>query len=76
MCATNWILLSAILILIVYVIYQSFRSSAVFFIRITWGLNNNHKSDFKLLRYSANYMFWPKLNNWFGLKFPREKDYV
>ena len=56
---------------ICYIIYQLFRNSAVYKIRTNW-INTNDK---RYNKYSYKFMNNPNKNNWFGLRYPKDKHY-
>lgn len=56
---------------VIYSFYQMARNDKVFNIRRKWIL----ESDERWLKYSYSTMFEPKQENWYGLKFPNEKDF-
>lgn len=58
-------------ILIIYTIYQLFRNEEVFKIRVMWILTDDERWS----RYSYKKMFDPNLDNWFGLRWPSDKNY-
>lgn len=66
------IILAVLIIGLAYLGYQLARNSAVFNIRLLWIDND----DPRWYKYSYDYMFNPKLDNWLGLKYPRDKDYI
>jgi len=67
---TITILLILILILI-YGFYQLKRNQKIYKIRIKWIETDDSRWD----KYTYKYMLNPNLKNWFGIKFPNEKDF-
>ena len=66
---TIWIIL---FIAFIYVVYQIKRNEAVFKIRMKWiNTYQFNRHD----RWSYEYMVDPNKSNWYGLKYPKEKDY-
>jgi hypothetical protein len=71
MYLTVQILCSVCIIAMIYVVYQLLRNKEVFLIRINWvNLDDNRESQ-----YTYEYMFYPAKHNWYGLKWPKEKDF-
>lgn len=60
------------LIICVYFVYQLIRNQKVYNIRIKWLRNDELDRH---MRYTYNEMMDPNKKNWYGLKFPNEKDY-
>ena len=54
-----------------YLIYQLERNYKVLKIRKKWYYNDNPK----LKKYSFDEMLDPSFKNWFGFKYPNEKDF-
>ena len=54
-----------------YLIYQLERNYKVLKIRKKWYYNDNPK----LKKYSFDEMLDPNKKNWFGFKYPNEKDF-
>ena len=59
-------------VVLLYCYYQLCRNHTIFNIRNIWIDND----DDRWYKYTYDYMMDPKLNNWFGLKYPRDKDYI
>lgn len=66
------IITSICCIAIFYLIYQHIRIVKSIEIRKRWALLRNEK---KRDKYHIEYMVYPKKHNWYGLRWPREKDY-
>ena len=64
------VLLICILALIYYS-YQLKRNDEVYNIQVHW-INTYDKRH---IQYDYDYMFEPNKSNWYGLKWPRDKDY-
>lgn len=60
-----------LLFFILFYAYQSVRSDAISKIRKKWILSN----DVRWSKYTGMQMLNIKKSNWFGLKYPKEKDY-
>lgn len=56
---------------IVYCLYQLVRNDKIYHIRINWIDTDDKRRD----KYSYDEMFRPNKHNWFGLKYPNEKQY-
>ena len=54
-----------------YLIYQRHRCDAIMGIFYLWII----KQDPRYFDYTFEEMYNPTLKNWFGLKWPREKDF-
>ena len=67
----NIILLITFLFVFIYIMYQLYRNHKVYKIRIKWIEEHN----LKRFKYSYDFMFDPSKHNWFGFKWPREKNY-
>lgn len=65
------VLTSVFSICIICVIYQLLRNNAVFFIRSKW----TNKRDTRWYTYTYDEMFEPCKKNWYGFKYPRDKDF-
>lgn len=68
-CMSN--LIFYLLLFLIYLLYQGKRNDAVYKIRMSW-VNNQDKRRYK---YSYDYMFMPKLKNYFGLQYPKDKHF-
>ena len=55
-----------------YTSYQFARNNKVFEIRLKWI---DTRQSNRLKRWSYDYIYKPKKSNWYGLKYPNEKDY-
>jgi len=55
----------------IYCFYQIIRNTKIFIIRGKWI----ETSDKRWHEYSYNYMFIPSIHNYFGLKYPNDKDF-
>jgi len=62
-----------LLLFLIYAVYQLIHNSAVYKIRIKW-INENRWSIY--YKYTYDEMFDPNKSNWYGLKFPKESDYL
>ena len=56
---------------ICYIIYQLFRISTVYKIRTNWIYTNDKRYN----KYSCKFMYDLNKNNWFGLRYPKDKHY-
>lgn len=66
------LLLIILLVLsIIYGFYQLARNEEIYNIRRKWGNDN----DVRWYRYSYQKMQNPNKNNWFGLRYPKEKHF-
>lgn len=54
-----------------FYIYQNKRLYKIFEIRDKWRKENDNRFSF----HRSEYMFFPNINNWFGLRWPNEKYY-
>ena len=54
-----------------YALYQLIRNEFIYRIRVEWIKTD----DKRWYKYSYDFMFEPSSHNWFGLKFPTEKDF-
>jgi hypothetical protein len=68
LCLFAWVHL----FLILYYYYQERRNNEVYKIRNKWV----HKDDERWEKYSYDEMYDPSPLNWYGLKWPKEKDFV
>lgn len=59
-------------ILLLYSLYQLCRNEKVYQIQMKWL--DNDEFD-RLNKHSYDYMMDANKKNWFGLKYPNEKDY-
>ena len=57
--------------MIIYCLYQLVRNEKVYKILSAWRDAN----DIRCSTYNYNYMFNPKKNNWFGLRWPQDNQY-
>lgn len=55
-----------------YLAYQRVRNEAVYNIKVKWLDNGEFE---RCRRNSYDHMYKPNLKNWFGLRWPREKNY-
>ena len=60
-----------ILLCIIYFAYQIIRTNKVHIIRMKWLRDERGQ----WYRHSTKSMLSPSISNWFGLKFPNEKDF-
>ena len=65
------ILLFPSVLVFAYGVYQLIRNEFVYRIRAEWF----KRDDKRWYKYSYDFMFEPSSHNWFGLKFPTEKDF-
>ena len=69
------IFLEIIIILLVlaalYCGYQLLRNEQVYKIKLGWIYNRDPRND----KYSYDYMFWPSSSNFFGLQWPKDKNF-
>jgi len=75
MCIVGYVILFLIgicLIGLVYCFYQLIRNEAVYRISMKWC--NDYDFE-RIYRHSYDDMFNPKKENWYGLKFPRDKHF-
>ena len=56
---------------LLYCFYQFIRNYATYRIIGRWIESHDKRYD----RFTYEYIFTPNTHNWYGLKFPREKDY-
>lgn len=54
-----------------YLIWQLVRNEAVYRVRINWIKGD----DSRRYRYTYHEMMNPNKENWFGIKFPKDKDF-
>ena len=66
-----FIILGILVLALIYCFYQLARNQKVYKIRINWIIKNDPRWD----KHTYDDMFKPSLKNWFGLKFPNEKDF-
>lgn len=71
MTVIDIIILTIGLVAILYCIYQLGRNQEIFNIRIKWIDDDDLRHE----KYTYESMLWPNRNNWFGLKYPKDKDY-
>ena len=64
--------LTLLFVALIYTVYQGFRNDKVLKIRLNWIWT----MDMRRYRYTYDEMFKPSLKNWFGLKWPRDKDFL
>ena len=64
--------MSVLIVFWFYIFYQMFRNEEVYKIVTKWV--DNKKYD-RCEKYSYDYMMKPNRCNWYGLKWPNEKDY-
>ena len=57
---------------LVYLFYQFFRNNAVYKIRIHWIDTHDPRWE----RHEYNDMFRPSKDNWYGIKYPKDSDFV
>ena len=57
---------------ILYLIYQLIRNRFIYKIRIKWIETNDNRYNL----YSYDFMINPNTHNYFGLRFPKECNYV
>ena len=55
-----------------YIAYQFSRNEKVFEIRLKWIMTDQYD---RLDRWSYDYIYDAKKNNWYGFKYPNEEDY-
>lgn len=58
-------------VVLIYCLYQLIRNRVIFDIHSRWIKSG----DPKWYKYDYNFMLDSNKHNWWGLKFPREKDY-
>ena len=66
-----YVILGICLAGMVYSFYQLARNNAVYEIRHKWICSDDKRWD----EYTYDFMFDPKLHNWMGLRWPKEKNY-
>jgi len=67
-----YLILTIILFIAVYLIYQLIRNEIVYKIRMKWIKTEDNRYSL----YSYDFMQDPNKHNYFGLKFPKECNYV
>ena len=55
----------------IYCIYQILRNRKIYKIRVKWI----YSDDKRQYKYTYEKMFKPSFNNYFGFKYPNEKDF-
>jgi len=56
---------------IIYCVYQLIRNEYTYKLVSKW----TDQRSYKYSKYSYEYIMDAKMHNWYGLKFPRDKDY-
>ena len=67
------IVLFVLLLIWIYSTYQFNRADAISEIRIGWIVTRQYS---RLEKYTWKYMLKPNRHNWYGFKFPKEKDFI
>lgn len=70
---TLYSILVFLTLVVIYYIYQMLRNEIVFKIRENWIMTEKWELHSKI---SYNFMQDPNKINWYGLKYPNEKDYM
>lgn len=58
-------------LIILYYVYQSIRNDKIYKIRRNWTETDDHR----WYTYPYDYMLNPNKHNWFGLRYPRDKQF-